>query len=240
MFKLITFILGSSALESKKAVLKALKGSRVRLYFPSEFGVDHRIHDFSNPEWDAKKAHIKLASEVLPSSARTCSVYAALFLEHSLGPWYGLSSKNSRYEVLVKAGPLHTESRISFTSKQDIGRSIVELSLLPEPPQFVHLAGDTRTIREVAKEMERSGSGPIEIVEIDLDNYKSSVLEGTENRPERNLRFLMGEGKIDHSETGLGNDRELINPGEKKWRWKGVADIGKETGGKPFYDAQYQ
>ncbi|KEF55659.1 uncharacterized protein A1O9_08409 [Exophiala aquamarina CBS 119918] len=200
-------------------VLKAMQTLKARLYFPSDSGVDPRLHDFSNPEWDAKRLDRELVSELLPSSTCTCSVYPGLFLEHSIGPWYGLSSRAERYE---QSGA--HESKIRFTSLPDIGRSVVDLSLLPEPPEHVHLAGDTKAIIGVARTMESAVAGPIEVVETDLDKYKKDVLTGPGDRPEKNLRFLVGEGKIDHSDKGLGNDNEIVNPGQKRWGWWGLCN----------------
>ncbi|PIG80989.1 isoflavone reductase family protein, partial [Aspergillus arachidicola] len=40
------------------------------MYIPSEFGVDHYIHDFPHLEWDAKKRHDELAREILDPSVK--------------------------------------------------------------------------------------------------------------------------------------------------------------------------
>lgn len=71
----------------------------MRLYFPSEFGVNHYLHDFEHDEWNAKKHHFRLAGELIPN-IRVCRVYAGLFLEESVGPWFGFFTKQGRYEAV--------------------------------------------------------------------------------------------------------------------------------------------
>jgi hypothetical protein len=42
------------------------------------------------------------------------------------------------------------------------------------------------------------------------------VLRGPAVTPERHLRFLMGDGRIDHTAVGMGNANELVNLGERR------------------------
>jgi hypothetical protein len=44
----------------------------------------------------------------------------------------------------------------------------------------------------------------------------------------------MAEGKLDFSKE---NYNELVNPGEKLWKWKGVEEYAKEVNGHPWIDA---
>jgi hypothetical protein len=77
--------IGSQGHAFKEALLQALPETDICLYIPSEFGVDHTIHDFLHPEWDAKKHHFAIAQEVLPKSTKVVRVFIGLFLEDSIG-----------------------------------------------------------------------------------------------------------------------------------------------------------
>lgn len=228
--------IGPSGHDFKDRLLRALPDSPVKLYIPSEFGVDHYVHDFPHPEWDRKKAHFALARRLVPD-VKICRVFIGLFLEDSVGPWFGFDTKRGRYESV---GPKGTP--VSFTALGDVGRAVARLAgLKPEDvPEEVHIAGDTVSMGGVAEVMGEAGAGKIVVTEVDFGAFKKKTVEegGTED-PSQYLRFLMGEGKIDHSDGGIGNDNELVNPEEKYWRWRTVSDLARETGGRPWEDAEW-
>lgn len=220
----------------KDALLRAIPSSHVKLYIPSEFGVDHTVHDFPHEEWDHKKAHYDLAQEILPPTTKVCRIFIGLFTEASIGPWFAFDTKNAIYEAVGSA-----DIPVSFTSLEDTGRVIARVASMPldqVPPQ-IHVASNTLTIRELAHVMEEAGSDSVQIKEVDLASYKEAVLkEGTAD-PSKYLRFLMGEGNINHTAEGLGNDNELVNPGGKLWNWKSMKEYAEETKGKPWADYEW-
>ncbi|MGG6497934.1 UNVERIFIED_CONTAM: hypothetical protein NY603_33920, partial [Bacteroidetes bacterium 56_B9] len=79
-------------------------------------------------------------------------------------------------------------------------------------------------------------SSPIAVKEIELNEYKRRAIAENVPDPMKYLRFLMGEGKINHTESGLGNDNELVNPGQSLWKWKTVSEYAKEVNGRPWAD----
>ncbi|KAF3927629.1 hypothetical protein AA313_de0209766 [Arthrobotrys entomopaga] len=205
--------------------------SSVKLYIPSEFGVDHYLHDFNHPEWDKKKSHFQAVS--IREDLKICRVFPGLFMEHSVGPWYGLDTKQGKYE-LVGSG----NAPISFTSIPDIGRGVASaLANIPvdEFPEKLYFSGDSVSLLEIAELMKGAGAGDIQISTLDLDEYKRETLAAeTTLDPASYLRFLMAEGKIDNKD---GNDNEVVNPGQKFWEWKKMKDYAEETGGRPWVDA---
>lgn len=216
----------------KDVILSALADSSVKVYFPSEFGVNHTVHDFSQPEWDYKKAHAARARELLgPKGGKVCCIYPGLFLESSIGPWFGFDTKNGKYECVGSK-----DKKIGFTGMKDLGLVTASLASLSAEKVVgeVHVAGDNRSFEEIAEIMEKAGAGPIEVTELDLQEYKKKVLSDPKGaNPAVCLRFLMGERKIEHTKDGLGDDDEFVNPGERNWKWKTVEDLAKETKGKP-------
>ena len=224
---------GPAGHDFKDKLVDAISHSAVKLYIPSEFGVDHTVHDFLHPEWDRKKKHHDKLVATVPKTTKVCLIYIGLFLEDSIGPWFGLDTKNGIYESVGSPDKL-----ISFTALGDVGNVVAQIARTPidRIPQSLHISGDALTIRQLGAAMENAGSSPIQIKEIDLDDFKKkAVAEGTQD-PAKCLRFLMGEGKIDHTMSGLGNDNELVNPDQQNWTWKTVAQYAKETSGRPWVE----
>ncbi|KDQ52019.1 hypothetical protein JAAARDRAFT_40622 [Jaapia argillacea MUCL 33604] len=100
----------------------------VRVYFPSEFGIDHRLNDFANwdhPLWISKRAHAERCREKAGDRMNVVSVYCGLFLEDSIGPWFGFDTASHLY---TSVGPSSTY--FTLTSKADVAKSLAVLSLL--------------------------------------------------------------------------------------------------------------
>ncbi|KAF7114703.1 hypothetical protein CNMCM5793_009654 [Aspergillus hiratsukae] len=227
--------IGASGHAFKEKLLRALPSTGVQVYFPSEFGVDHYVHDFPHGEWDQKKRHFELARELIPL-VKVCRVFCGLFLEDSIGPWFGFDTARGKYESVGSA-----KSLVSFTGLEDVGRAVASLAAMPlmSIPDVVHIAGDTRSIEEIARVMEGAGAGSIEVTEVDLVKYKEETTRKVSNDPARYLRFLMGENKINNTPSGLGSDNELVNRQETTWRWKTMEDLAKSTNGRPWKDVQW-
>ncbi|GLA69227.1 hypothetical protein AtubIFM55763_008410 [Aspergillus tubingensis] len=239
--------IGPSGHSFKEKLFHAIPQSSIQVYFPSEFGVNHYVHDFPHREWDAKMKHMALAEQLLllntqdpsPKKVKICRVFCGLFLEDSIGPWFGFDTKRGRYECVGSS-----EVKVSFTSLGDVGRCVAALASLgtDEVPEVVHVAGDSRSVGEIAEVMGEFGGGEIEVVEVALEGYKREVLEGMKESwdPAPYLRFLMGEGKIMHTARdgggGLGDDRELVNPGERLWKWETLRDLARREAGRPWGD----
>lgn len=232
--------IGSKGHAFKEALLRALLETDIRLYIPSEFGVDHTIHDFPHPEWDAKKHHFAIAQEVLPKSTKVIRVFIGLFLEDSIGWWFGFDTKKSVYEAVGSA-----EKKASFTSVDDVGKVLAVLAgmsveELEKVPDQLHISGTSASMSEVAKLMVDAQNMPrseISVKTIDAAEYRRKTMESGARDPAGYLRFLIGNRSIDHrskAEGGIGDDNELVNPGGTRWKWKSMADYAAETYGRPW------
>jgi hypothetical protein len=110
----------------------------------------------------------------------------------------------------------------------------------------VRIAGDTRSMEEVREIMERARkeveggeARGVDVEELPLAEFKKTVLEEGTSDPSKYLRFLMGEGKIEHTREALGNDNELVNPNETLWKWKTMEDYARETKGRPWEEIEW-
>ncbi|KAF3910370.1 hypothetical protein ABW20_dc0100751 [Dactylellina cionopaga] len=215
--------------KAKIATAVCSPSSSVKLYIPSEFGVDHYLHDFEHPEWDKKKTHFEAVSE--RKDLKICRIFPGLFMEHSIGPWYGLNTKEGRYEFVGSGDTL-----ISFTSIPDVGKAVASaLANIPIEsfPDKLYISGDAVSLKQIAGLMKSAGAGDIQVSLLDLAEYKQDTLAAPGLDPASYLRFLMAEGKIDNKSQ---NDNELVNPGETLWRWKKMSDHAQETKGRPWSD----
>ncbi|CAI7568492.1 unnamed protein product [Penicillium glandicola] len=224
--------IGPSGHDFKTKIAATLPRTAIRVYFPSEFGVDHYIHDFAHLEWDAKKKHLSNAQSVI-TNTKICRVFCGLFLEDSIGPWFGLDTQNGKY---ASVGSSRTP--VSFTSLDDVGRTVASLATLSTEkiPDVVHVGGDSRSIVEIAGIMESAGAGRIDIDCLPYEKYKAETTAEASWRPAAYLWFLMGDGGIAHTAAFLGDDNDLVNPGQRLWKWKTVEDLAKETNGQPVKD----
>ncbi|KAK5059970.1 hypothetical protein LTR84_009853 [Exophiala bonariae] len=234
--------ISSAGARLRDNMIRALPKTKTTLYFPSEFGVDYTTHNFGIPEWDDKKEHFELMAKTLMGSrVQFCRLFIGLFLHKGIGPWFGFHTSKDVYQVY---GSL--DQSVSYTDLGDVARVI---QILTDEalaghmvPTSLRIAGSHSSIRETAKAMEEAGAGTIELRSADLDRFKIKALA----RPyaQRDavvfLRFLMADGRIDlrpEHEGGMGNDNELVNPGQKHFRWKTIDDLARDTRGRPNADA---
>ncbi|KAK5084726.1 hypothetical protein LTR05_005804 [Lithohypha guttulata] len=222
--------IGTSGYAFRDQLLSAVAVSNVKLYIPSEFGVDHTVHDFDHPEWDHKKIHFNLANETLRTT-RICRIFIGLFTEDSIGPWFGFNTKDAVYECIGSQ-----DTPVSFTALVDVGKAVAQLSRMPVDtvPSQLHLGGDTVTVRDIAQVMEKAGSSSIRIIELDLPEFKRRTLNTETSDPSQHIRFLMGEGRVDHSENRFGNDNQLVNKDESIWKWMTMKQYASESKGRPW------
>ncbi|OJT13021.1 hypothetical protein TRAPUB_10430 [Trametes pubescens] len=212
----------------KKQVAAAAVASGARVFFLSEFGVDHRENDFpgyDHHDWDVKRELAAHAREVARGTpTQVVAVYTGLFIELSLNPFLGFDIDNN---VFTCFGP--PTQKVSFTSKADVGRALARLSALAlEPftatqvPDELRLSGNAVTYEEVRNLIaEAKGVRMGEIKSEDLDQLKRKLRDTPDSHVVEYIRVLMGEGKLDFSRD---NANSLVNPAEAFWKWKSVAD----------------
>lgn len=210
----------------KLAVVDSLARSDAKVYFLSEYGVDHRLTDFpgyEHVEWATKKELATKTREKVKGK-KVIALYTALFLEIAfLAPFLGFDIAGNKF---VPYGPSST--KVSFTSRSDIGKAVARLALLAldpatasQVPDQARILGDTGTwedIRDIVARVKGVEKGTI--ASEDLAAHKEALRQ----KPDDFLGFLrvaVGEGKLDFSSD---NDNELVNPKNSLWKWKTVED----------------
>ncbi|KAH9948291.1 hypothetical protein B0H21DRAFT_788404 [Amylocystis lapponica] len=237
---------GSVPVALKDTVFDAALKSGVKVYFPSEFGLDHRRNNFEewdHPEWIGKRAHLNKALELGKEKIKTIAVFTGIFLEGTFGPWFSFDTAN---HVYTSVGP--PTSRFSLTSKRDVGRALAAFSLvaLVDPskvPDILSISGTSVSYAEAAAIVQsvRKAVGDADNQEIvvkseDLAAFREATRKALQSDPEGTsllpqLRIVIGEGQLDFTKD---NANDIANPGEKAWKWKTVEDYIREVKGRPF------
>ncbi|KAJ5961801.1 hypothetical protein N7501_006742 [Penicillium viridicatum] len=198
--------IGPAGHDFKTKIAAALPQTNIRVYFPSEFGVDHYVHDFAHLEWNEKKKHL----------VNTQRAVSHMNIKQDL--W--LLDRPAR-RCRLDVG--RTVASLATLPAEKI-------------PDAVHVGGDSRSIEEIAGIMESAGAGRIDIDCLPYEKYKKDTTAEPSWHPAAYLWFLMGDGGIAHTPAFLGDDNGLVNPGQRLWKWKTVEDLAKETNGQPVKD----
>ncbi|EMD41175.1 hypothetical protein CERSUDRAFT_121713 [Gelatoporia subvermispora B] len=235
--------LATSASELNDVLVDVALESGARVYFPSEFGVDHRLNDFpgfEHSDWLKKRAHEVRVRERAGNKMKVISVYCGLFLQETMSfPGLGFDHRNLTYTCI---GP--ATQRITFTSKEDIGKTLAELALLSlsppsaeRVPDHVRVAGDVKSfedVRDIVRgiRQECGVNGDVMIHSEDLELTREALRDEMSKQPPLKpatfVRIIMGEGRLDFSDN---NHNEIVNPGQQFWKWHTVDDLVKEMKG---------
>ncbi|CCM05455.1 uncharacterized protein FIBRA_07675 [Fibroporia radiculosa] len=233
--------------EYHNALFEAALKSSVKVYFPSEFGSDYRLNDFpgwDDVTWTEKREHVDASRALSKGKVKIIAVATGLFLETALGPWLGFDTANLTYTSVGSP-----DVKTAVTAKVDIGRAVAELTLLAlspdtasQVPDDVRIAGDNKSFREirdivqrVRTEFDAKPAGEIVLKTVELGPFREQLrkaqLEKPAESPLQHIKIVIAEGKQDFSKE---NSDELVNPGQKVWKWKTVEDYVREVRGQPF------
>ncbi|KAI0737950.1 NAD-P-binding protein [Daedaleopsis nitida] len=217
---------GNAPKEIKHAVVDAVVRSSTKVYFLSEYGVDHRLNDFpgyEHPEWSGKQ-DLAARARGQAKGKKIIALYTGPFLEIVFaGPILGFDIANNTFTTYGSPS-----TKLSSTSRVDIAKAIARLSILAldpatsaKVPDELRIAGSTTTIEEIRDVVARvKGVEKGKIVSEDLAAHKKALSE----KPGENflgyLRVILGEGKVDFTD----NSNELVNPSQSLWKWKTVEE----------------
>lgn len=218
----------------------ALKAG-VKVYFPSEFGMNYHLIEFreyKEPIWDAKAQHVAHARELAQGKMKIIVLATGLFTEYVLTLWFEFDAA-----TLTFAFAGSPDSKLAVTAKVDIARSVAQLTLLalsPDSavPDVVYVAGQNVSYREIGQAIEGVSEEfglerkKVTLNAADLESYKIAAREEEvrSGKPNilKHIKIALGEHKMDFSY----NNNELVNPGETLWKWKRVEDHVRELGGR--------
>ncbi|KAI0675930.1 hypothetical protein C8Q78DRAFT_1074896 [Trametes maxima] len=208
-------------------VEEAASRSSAKVYFPSEFGSDHRLHDISaydNPTW-REKAKLGTDARQRLRGRKVVSVFTPVWMEFAISPVLGIDVEKNTYTCYGLPS-----QRFSTASIADVGRSIVRLAILASDsdttskvPDELRIAGSTISYEDVRDIVARvKGLPKGKIVSEDLERFKPDILQETDKNYGHYIRVVIGEGKADFSSDNVD---DLVDPNETFWRWKSVEQL---------------
>ncbi|KAG8921180.1 hypothetical protein FRC01_000377 [Tulasnella sp. 417] len=223
-----------TSLEERNAYAKAAADAGVKVYIPTEFGIDYRNLPFEHPIWGLKRAHDTYARTVSGRKLKVVAICVGLFLDDTfpVGTVLGLDTQGKVYTAV-----LSSDTPVSFLSRDDIARSVARISVLAaaDPasvPDHARISGSSISYRDLAQLVGRVRGEEIKVETMGEEEAKAAIKAGNFWVA---LRYTMGYGLTDFSKD---NANEIINPGESLWKWKTVQEYVEETKGVAPEDKQ--
>ncbi|KAL7282973.1 hypothetical protein ACG7TL_002391 [Trametes sanguinea] len=219
----------STPKDIKRQVAAAAVQHGAKVFFLSEFGVDHTRNDFpgyDHHEWQTKRELASEARELAQGTlTQVIAVYTGLFLELTVKPIMGFDLENNIFACYGSP-----TQKVTFTSMSDVGRSLARVSALAlEPltaskvPEELRISGTTISFEDVRDLVAQTkGLQKAEVRSEGLEEAKNRLREAPGSHIVEYIRVLMGEGKLDFSDDNLNS---LVNPAEAFWKWKSVRDL---------------
>ncbi|CAL8114290.1 unnamed protein product [Orchesella dallaii] len=211
----------------KTTLLDALVATKVKLYFPSEFGTNHyKYPNYDHPAFEGKRKHFLKAKELGLNPIR---MLTGCIMEFTFGKWFGFDCISGVWTVVGNAADIPC----AITAERDLGRFTLEAVLLAHSditkcPDALEVYSDMKTLREYAKALDKVSERDTKIVQVQFDEFKTQY-EGTQDFLKL-IMVLFAEGAFDYSKA-TGN--RLLNPNESLWKLKRFEEFAKETGGTP-------
>ncbi|KAF8330858.1 uncharacterized protein EI90DRAFT_3124062 [Cantharellus anzutake] len=218
--------LGTNGTEvARRNLINAAVAAKIKAYVPSEYGSDMDVNPYPLPMFEEKQAHLR---EAKAAGLKTISLLTGFFLETIFSPPFGFISATNTWNL-----PDSGSNRFAVTSMADIGRYTLRAVILvfEEPEKALEklrILGDNSTLDEYAAAFESISGEPPTKNTISRDQLKANFdADGTIVEL---VKLLVADGLADFTE----NDNELLNPGQKYFKPKTVAEYAKEVGGKPW------
>ncbi|KAG8983576.1 hypothetical protein FRB94_007507 [Tulasnella sp. JGI-2019a] len=218
---------GNVPAETSDSLVKEAVASGVKVYFPSEFGMDHRNGPQNHVWFHEKARHVAAARNIAQGHLQVIQLYIGMFTEVIFGPFFGLDTKSGVYTSL---GSGTADKEVSITSTADIAAAVARLAIIAvaDPtsvPDQVRITGDNRSFNELADIVGSEVGKKITVVEEPVAQTSDQPDGEDLGALARLLRLNFADGAVDFSK----NDNELVNPGQKFWKWKTVRDHARDV-----------
>ncbi|KAG9017074.1 hypothetical protein FRB90_001853 [Tulasnella sp. 427] len=211
---------------------RAAAEAGVKVYFPSEYGVDLRPLGKYGKPYEGKTIAADFARQLNGGVLKVISVYVGALLEILFMFPAALGIDTSNRVVTVLGNP---EAKFSSCSARNISSSIARLAILAvqDPksvPDHVRLNGTTSSMKEIAEFIGKANGAEIKVnaqgaealeAKIESDNDKLAL-----------ARYVMGNGTMDYTND---NVNELVNPNGSFWTWDSMEGEVTKTKGLPAF-----
>lgn len=219
-----------SPTEVSENLAKAAAEAGVKVYFPSEYGMDLRALGKYGKPYEGKTIAADFARQLNGGALKVISVYVGAFLEILFKFPMALGIDTPNRVITVIGDPA---AKFSSSSVRDIASSIVRLAILAvqDPnsvPDHARLNGTSASVVELAELIGKENGAQIQISVGDIEAVKAKI----ENEKDKIAlaRYAMGTGNADYSDD---NVNELVNPNESLWTWYSIRGEVERTKGLP-------
>ncbi|KAF8330864.1 uncharacterized protein EI90DRAFT_1105358 [Cantharellus anzutake] len=208
---------------AQKSLVQAAVASKVKVYFPSEWGTDLDVSPYPFPPLDAKTEHVE---EARKAGLKTVVFVVGVFSDIILLPISGWFTAPNTVHI-----PDSGKNKAVFTAKKHIVQYALQAVILAaqDPAKFpdkVRVWDDNRSWDEYTAELEQVLGREL------IKNVipKEQLVQDFAAGPSIGGlgRLLAADGLTDYSD----NHNELLNPGEKYFKRQTVGETLKEVGFK--------
>ncbi|EOR01049.1 hypothetical protein E3P92_01848 [Wallemia ichthyophaga] len=196
---------------SADKLLAAMASTNVKLYIPSEFGVDYHKTQFNKISvFEAKQRHREHARQF---DFKTVSLYNGIIMEFTFGKLFDM--KQLEWKVLS------SKERVAVTSLNDLSSVVALLAATPFEhigalKDEIYICSDCKTIHDYAKIFEEKTKQPVVLVDQKRDEYlekyeqfKSGKIQGDPTDAfKATMHLIASEGSIDFS---VHNDDKMFD-----------------------------
>lgn len=180
----------------------AMAFNKVKLYIPSEYGVDYRKTHYKNhPVFATKSRHIEKAKQF---DFKTISIFSGLLMEFTFGKI--LDMKELEWKIIS------SKQKVALTSLNDLSSVISQLAATPldeinKLKSELHIYSDCRNIHKYARIFEDQIRQPVVLIDVNKAIYEKTyaLLEKGEYTGDQfdafkaTVHLIASEGSIDFS-----------------------------------------
>jgi len=223
---LVNALGGRPTLDERNAYAKAASEAGVKVYIPSEFGVDHRAAGFQHAVFAVKEEHEDYSRKL--GGLKVVSLITGIFQDDffNFGKYLGFDTESRVYTAVGSAS-----TKVTLTSLNDIALSTVRTSILAAEnpnsfPDEIRTQSNSLSVEEFSAIITKLSGDKVEVKTINYEEYKASLPKDG-NFPGY-LRLVIGNGSSDFTKT---NSNELLNPGQSLWKWETFEEYATKTKG---------
>ncbi|ANB11313.1 hypothetical protein AWJ20_4117 [Sugiyamaella lignohabitans] len=222
---------GTAALESNDLAIAA-KNAGAKVYIPSEFGLDYSQAGPLKPVFQ-KKADIVNFAEA--QGLKVIQFKVGYFIDSTLQPnWDLLAFADLSHDTADYVGD--GSQNLSFNSTKNIGQSVAATISLPYEmiPDVVKIAGDNVTPAKFVELYEKHTGKKVTVnstTKEQIIQQAQDALSGKLDNGVPAFFYALRGASVagDGANFKNNNDNELINPGEKYFKWEKIEDYIRKT-----------
>lgn len=196
--KLLVCIISTTFIANNSQTAMAF--NKVKLYIPSEYGVDYNKTQYkSHPVFVAKSRHIEKAKQF---DFKTVSIYSGLIMEFTFGKL--LDMKELEWKLVS------SKQKVALTSLNDLSSVIAQLAATPledvnKLKSELRIFSDCRSIHKYARVFEDQIHQPIVLIDVNRAIYEKTfaLLEKGEYTGDQfeafkaTVHLIASEGSVD-------------------------------------------